>query len=110
MMIMLPCLTVIADFVGIVGGYVLAMGTLDLTSVRYIDQTISALTFRDLSSGLIKSIFFAFIIGMNGCFQGLSVRGGAEGVGKSTTRSVVVSIFLIILADVFFTFLFFSTF
>ncbi len=110
MLIMLPCLTVIADFIGILGGYVIAMATLNITSVRYINQTILALTFRDLSSGLVKSFFFALIIVSIGCYEGFNVQGGAEGVGKSTTRSVVASIFCIIAADVFFTALFFSTF
>lgn len=110
LLIMLPCLTIIADFVGILGGYIISMLTLSVTSVRYIDQTISALVFRDLFSGLVKSFFFALIIASNGCYQGFIVQGGAEGVGKSTTRSVVVSIFLIITADVIFTALFYSAF
>ncbi len=110
MVVMVPCLTVISNMVGIFGGYVISMMTLELTSMHYINQTISALTFRDLFSGLTKSVIFALIIAGIGCYQGLIVRGGAEGVGKSTTRSVVVSIFLIIMADVFFTALFFSSF
>lgn len=109
MLIMLPCLTVIADFVGVLGGYVIAMATLDFTSVRYIDQTILAIEFRDLFSGLVKSFFFALIIVNVGCYEGFNVTGGAEGVGKSTTKSVVTSIFLIIIADVIFTALFYST-
>lgn len=110
LLIMLPCLTIIADVIGIFGGYFIAMVTLDVTSVRYIDQTILALTLKDLMSGLIKSAFFALIIALVGCYQGLIVKGGAEGVGKSTTQSVVASIFLIIASDVFFTALFYSTF
>lgn len=110
MLIMLPCLTIMADFIGILGGYIIAIATLDITSVRYIDQTISALYFKDLFSGLTKSFFFALIIAAIGCYQGLMVEGGAEGVGKSTTKSVVVTIFLIIAADVGFTALFYSTF
>ena len=108
MLVMVPSLTIISDLVGIFGGYLISMMTLDLTSVHYISQTISALTFKDLFSGLVKSVFFAAIIATIGCYQGLIVKGGAEGVGKSTTRSVVTSIFLIILADVFFTAIFFS--
>lgn len=110
MMIMLPSLTIIADFIGIFGGYLISMLSLNVTSVRYIDQTISALVFKDLFSGLIKSIFFALIIVTIGCYQGFNVSGGAEGVGKATTKSVVVSIFMIIVADVFFTMLFYSAF
>lgn len=111
MLIMVPCLTVIADFIGIFGGYVLTMATLDdVTSVRYINQTIEALTFKDLSSGLVKSFFFALIIAKVGSYEGFNVEGGADGVGKSTTKSVVTSIFLIIVADVFFTAIFYSAF
>ncbi len=108
MLVMLPTLTVIADFLGILGGYTISMLTLDLTSVRYINQTVDALTFKDLISGLIKSAFFALIIAKIGCYEGFNVEGGAEGVGKSTTRSVVASMFLIIAADVFFTAIFYS--
>jgi phospholipid/cholesterol/gamma-HCH transport system permease protein len=108
MLIMLPALTVMADLIGIFGGYVISMLTLDVTSVRYINQTISALVFRDLLSGLVKSFFFALIIASIGSYEGFKVQGGADGVGKSTTKSVVTSIFLIIVADVFFTALFFS--
>ena len=110
MVIMVPCLTILGDFIGIVGGYLTAVFTLDITSVRYIDQTILALTFKDLGSGLVKSVFFAIIIVLIGTYEGFGVSGGAEGVGRSTTKSVVTSIFLIIVADVFFTALFYSTF
>jgi phospholipid/cholesterol/gamma-HCH transport system permease protein len=110
MLIMLPCLTIMADFIGIFGGYIISVSSLDLTSVRYIDQTISALHFKDLFSGFTKSVFFALIIAAIGCYQGLMVDGGAEGVGKSTTKSVVTTIFLIIAADVAFTAFFYSAF
>ncbi len=110
MVIMVPCLTIIADFIGILGGYVISMLTLDLTSIRYINQTTEALLFKDVLSGLVKSVFFALIIANIGSYEGFNVEGGAEGVGKSTTQSVVTSIFLIIAADVFFTGLFYSAF
>ncbi len=110
MLIMLPCLTILADMIGIIGGYLIAVSTLDITSTRYINQTIQALVFKDFFSGLLKSVFFALIIAIVGCYQGFIVEGGAEEVGKATTRSVVISIFLIIASDVFFTALFYSTF
>ncbi|MCH8871370.1 ABC transporter permease [candidate division KSB1 bacterium] len=110
MLIMLPCLTIIADFIGILGGYFISIATLDIASVRYVNQTVSALAFKDVFGGLVKSGFFALIIAVIGCYEGLNVEGGAEGVGKSTTKSVVTSIFLIIAADVFFTGLFYATF
>ncbi len=108
MLIMLPCLTIMADFIGITGGYVISMSTLNITSVRYINQTIAALAFKDVFGGLFKSFFFAFIIAKIGSHEGFHVKGGAEGVGKSTTKSVVTSIFLIIAADVICTAIFFS--
>jgi len=110
MVIVLPCLTLLSDFVGIIGGYLIAVTTLDISSVRYYTQTANALVVKDLTTGLTKSGFFALIISAVGCYQGFIVEGGAEGVGKSTTSSVVASIFLIIAADVFFTALFYSTF
>lgn len=110
LMIVLPCLTILADLVGIFGGYLLAITSLDFSSIRYFNQTASALTLKDLMAGLIKSGVFAAIIAIIGSYQGFAARGGAAGVGKSTTASVVASIFLIIAADVFFTALFYSTF
>lgn len=108
MLIMVPCLTIMADAIGIFGGYLISMATLNITSVRYIDQTITALAFKDVFGGLFKSFFFAFIIAKIGSHEGFNVQGGAEGVGKSTTKSVVTSIFLIIAADVLCTAIFFS--
>jgi len=110
MVIVLPCLTLLADVVGIIGGFLIAVTTLDISVIRYYHQTANALVLKDLTTGLIKTGFFAIIIASVGCYQGFIVEGGAEGVGKSTTSSVVVSIFLIIAADVFFTALFYSTF
>ncbi len=109
MMIMLPCLTILADLVGIFGGYLIGVFSLDISTIRYYNQTANALVMKDLISGLVKTEFFALIISAIGCYEGFMVEGGAEGVGKSTTASVVISIFLIIAADVFFTALFYST-
>jgi phospholipid/cholesterol/gamma-HCH transport system permease protein len=109
MMIMLPCLVILADLVGIFGGYLIGVFSLDISTIRYYNQTANALVMKDLITGLVKTEFFALIISAIGCYEGFMVEGGAEGVGKSTTASVVVSIFLIIAADVFFTALFYST-
>lgn len=107
--VMVPCLTLIADVMGILGGFALATTALHIDFTRFFIQTINALIFKDLLTGLIKSFFFALIIAGVGCYQGSIVKGGAEGVGKSTTQSVVSSIFLIILADMVFTIIFYST-
>lgn len=109
MMVVLPCLTVIADFVGILGGFVLALTNLKIAFIAYFNQTAGALLASDFITGLIKSFFFALIIAQVGAYQGLNVHGGAEGVGRSTTAAVVTSIFLVIFADLLFTMLFFST-
>jgi phospholipid/cholesterol/gamma-HCH transport system permease protein len=105
--VMVPCLTVIADFIGIAGGMSIAVLSFDLGFIRYLNRTIFALVFKDLITGLIKSFVFALLVGLTGCYMGFMVEGGAEGVGRRTTQSVVVSIFLIILADAFFTSLFY---
>jgi phospholipid/cholesterol/gamma-HCH transport system permease protein len=110
LVVALPSLTLLANLVGIIGGHLIAVTTLDISSIRYYNQTANALVMKDLTTGLIKTMFFALIIAAVGSYQGFIVEGGAEGVGKSTTSAVVVSIFLIIAADVFFTALFYSTF
>ncbi len=110
LLVMLPCLVLLSDFVGIVGGYLIGVTTLHIPAARYITQTANALVLKDLVTGLVKTVFFALIIAKIGSYQGFSVEGGAEGVGRSTTNSVVASIFMIIAADVFFTALFYSTF
>jgi phospholipid/cholesterol/gamma-HCH transport system permease protein len=110
MIVVVPCLTVLADLFGIAGGFTLAIYNLKLPFLAYFNQTATAILFKDFITGLIKSGFFAIIIAQIGIYQGFSVQGGAEGVGKSTTASVVSSIFLIIFADLLFTTLFYSTF
>jgi phospholipid/cholesterol/gamma-HCH transport system permease protein len=107
MMIMLPCLTVLADIVGMAGGVAVAWISLGIPAANYIQQTLNALMLKDLVSGLIKSWVFATIISGVGCYEGFRVEGGAEGVGRRTTASVVVSIFLIIAADLLFTLVFY---
>ncbi|MBC7186407.1 MAG: ABC transporter permease [Calditrichaeota bacterium] len=109
LMVALPCLTLIADAVGIAGGLGIAVAALKLSAVQYLKETADALVMKDLLTGLGKSFFFGLIIAQVGSYQGLRVSGGAEGVGRATTTSVVSSIFLIILADLAFTALFYST-
>jgi phospholipid/cholesterol/gamma-HCH transport system permease protein len=109
LMVAVPCLTLIADAVGIAGGLSIAVTALKLSAVQYLKETADALVMKDLLTGLVKSLFFGLIIAQVGSYQGLRVSGGAEGVGRATTTSVVSSIFLIILADLAFTALFYST-
>ena len=107
MLVMLPCLTVLADAVGIFGGYVVGTTAIGIRSSLYIQNTVDALLMKDILSGLIKSVVFAGIIAMVGCYMAFVVRGGAEGVGKATMISVVTSLITIILADCLFTTIFY---
>jgi phospholipid/cholesterol/gamma-HCH transport system permease protein len=109
MLIMMPCLTLVSDLAGIAGGGIFEIFQLDQTFSLVAIATRDSLFMRDIWTGLIKSLVFGLIITKVGCYEGFSVRGGAEGVGKATTSSVVVSIFLIIFADVLFTALFYYT-
>jgi phospholipid/cholesterol/gamma-HCH transport system permease protein len=107
LMVSLPLLTVFADVVGILGGLTISTLTLEIGPSRYMAMTIDALVLQDIFTGLVKSVAFAGIIGLIGCHQGLSTRGGAEEVGRATTTAVVRSIVLIIGADLFVTAIFF---
>jgi len=105
--VMVPVLTVFANAIGIFGGYLIAVYRLSIRSSLYMNMTFQTLVYKDLYTGLIKTIFFGMIIAIVACFEGLNVRGGAEGVGKATTRSVVNTFILIIASDCFFTALFY---
>jgi len=107
---MLPLLTVYADFIGICGGYLVGVGKLGISSSLYIRMSFDPLVLKDFFTGLIKSFAFAIIICIVACFQGLNTAGGAEGVGRSTTLSVVISFIMIIAADCLFTALFYFAF
>ena len=107
LIIMLPCLTILADAVGIFGGYIMGVFNLNINSGLYIDTTFRFLTTKDVMTGVIKSFVFGAIIALIGCYQGLNTRGGAEGVGKATTTSIVTSFILIILFDCVLTAIFF---
>lgn len=102
-----PCLTVLSNLAGIFGGYWIGVLILGLGSRNYIQQTAQALLIGDLVAGMVKSVVFAGLIGLVACYRGVYVQGGAEGVGTSTTASVVTSIVLCILADAIFTTIFF---
>ncbi|MFQ5779678.1 MAG: MlaE family ABC transporter permease [Nitrospiria bacterium] len=107
LVISLPCLVVFADLAGIIGGLVVAVGTLKFGAKGYMVNTLDALQLDDIATGLVKAVVFAGIIGLVGCQQGLKTSGGAEQVGHATTAAVVRSIVLIIAADLFVTALFY---
>lgn len=104
--IMLPILTIIADFVGIMGGLIISVKDLNQTSSYYTQHVIKALTFDDVFSGLGKTVFFAAFIAITGCYNGLHATGGADGVGRATTGTVVVASILILISNFFLTKLF----
>jgi phospholipid/cholesterol/gamma-HCH transport system permease protein len=108
--LMLPILTAYADLVGIFGGYLIGVNRLSISPSMYIATTFETLVNKDIFTGLIKTAFFGMIIALVACFEGLRVEGGAEGVGKSTTKSVVTTFILKIMADCFFTALFYFFF
>ena len=108
--LMLPLLTVYADFVGMIGGYLIGVYKLLIWPSIYIQMTFDPLEFKDVFTGLFKSFIFAIIICIISCYEGFRTEGGAEGVGKATTLSVVTSFILIIAADCLFTALFYFVF
>ncbi|MDR3554581.1 MAG: ABC transporter permease [Syntrophobacteraceae bacterium] len=107
MVVMLPCLTVLSDVIGMAGGYFVGTLAIGIRPALYIHDTINALLVKDIMSGLVKSVVFAVIIAMVGCYTAFVVKGGSEGVGKSTMISVVTSLISIILADCLFTAIFY---
>jgi phospholipid/cholesterol/gamma-HCH transport system permease protein len=107
---MLPLLTLYADIIGIVGGYLICVMKLGITAGMYFTLTFDALLFKDLFTGLFKTVVFGMIIAFVCCFEGFNVEGGAEGVGKATTHAVVASFILIIMADCFITAIFYFIF
>jgi phospholipid/cholesterol/gamma-HCH transport system permease protein len=107
MMVMLPCLTIWANAMGILGGSLFGVAKADFTFARYVQASIDSLFLPDIVTGLIKSFMFGITITAVGCLEGLSTSGGAEQVGCSTTRAVVMSILMVILVDLVFTTLFF---
>ncbi|MDK2920930.1 MAG: phospholipid/cholesterol/gamma-HCH transport system permease protein [Desulfonauticus sp.] len=97
--IMLPLLTILSDFVGIVGGYLVGVKILGINSGLFINKIYEYVDVDDLYNGLIKAAFFGLILTLVGCYKGFYTRGGAEGVGKSTTQSVVLASVLILMFD-----------
>ncbi len=108
--LMLPVLTLYANIIGILGSYLICVLKLGITSSMYMQVTFSSLLYKDLFTGLFKAWIFGMLIALISCYEGFNVVGGAEGVGKATTRSVVFTFIMIIAADCFFTALFYFIF
>jgi len=105
--LMMPILTIYTDAAGILGGYVVCVGKLGLTHVTFTENAFRALVLSDVTTGLSKSFVFGAVIAWVCCFEGLNVRGGAGGVGQATMRGVVASFVMVVLADFFFTVIFY---
>jgi phospholipid/cholesterol/gamma-HCH transport system permease protein len=99
----LPLLTILGDFFGMLGGALVSMSTAHLSWSEYWYSAYQALEFEDCFQGLVKPFFFAAIVSLVGCYCGLHTTGGTEGVGRSTTRAVVIACVLILVVDFFVT-------
>jgi len=98
---MLPILTIFADLVGFVGGFLVAVYIVGINPYGYLSSASSFLVMNDITGGIVKAIFFGMIISVVACYMGLKTKGGAKGVGTSTTSSVVTSLLSIIVANYF---------
>ena len=107
---MLFFLTIIADLLGLIGGYGVAHWLFGLDTQQYWTSVWQILVFRDVFTGLIKPVLFGFIISTVGCYYGMSTKGGTQGVGRSTTQAVVAASVLILVVDFFVTKLIFAIF
>ena len=101
LLVMTPALTLVADIVGALGGWLVATSLMNVASSVYINAAKNALTYNDIVGGILKPVVFGFIIAIVSCRAGLRTRGGTVGVGRSTTQAVVLSDILILAADFF---------
>lgn len=101
--ITLPLLIVVADVIGIAGGYLISVAYFGANPVTYVENSFRYMDSADLSSGLIKAAVFGLIVAVVGCQKGFHTSGGAEGVGRATTRAVVLASIAILVSDFFLT-------
>ncbi len=106
--LMLPLLVIIADIIGVFGGFLVSVYRLNFNAATYMKLTLEYLETMDVVSGLVKASVFGFIIALMGCYQGYRSGRGAEGVGRATTNAVVVASMLILISNYLLTSLFFS--
>jgi phospholipid/cholesterol/gamma-HCH transport system permease protein len=98
--IMLFFLTILADLVGLIGGWIYSVTKIGLDTYQYWNTAYQALNYNDVTTGLVKPIFFGFIVSTVGCYYGMTTTGGTQGVGRSTTQAVVTASVLILAVDV----------
>lgn len=106
--VMLPCLTVIADFIGMFGGFIIAYYVYGLDPQQYWSTTWRALAWRDVTQGIVKPFIFSFAVSLIGCYYGLRTTGGTQGVGRATTQAVVAASVTIFFLTFFLTQIFVS--
>ncbi len=107
-LLMLPILVLMADIIGVMGGYLVSVHKLGFSEAPYLTNTLKFLEWRDVMSGLVKASVFGFIISLMGCYHGYHSKGGAQGVGAATTNAVVSASILILLSNYIVTELFFA--
>ena len=100
-MVMLPILTIFADFLGVAGGALVGVVRLDIPASVFMNDIYTYLDVADFMHGFLKTFFFAFMIATVSCYKGMHTKGGAEGVGKATTEAVVTSMVLVMVLDYF---------
>ncbi|HEV7298919.1 MAG TPA: ABC transporter permease [Tepidisphaeraceae bacterium] len=105
---MMVCVAVVGDLMGVIGGLVVATSLLGLDGGQYVQRTFDAVRLMDFLTGLVKAGVFGVLISALACYLGLSVRGGAQGVGVATTRTVVYTIVALIIVDLMFTSVFYA--
>ena len=105
---MLPLLTVLTDFLGMVGGLFIAVAEIHIGASFYLSTVMQSLRYNDILHGLAKTPFFGFEIAMIGCYNGLNATGGADGVGRATTTAVVLASISVLASDFFLTKIFLS--
>jgi phospholipid/cholesterol/gamma-HCH transport system permease protein len=104
----LPLLVLVADLLGVMGGWIVGTAKLGFNSAQYLESTISFLQTQDVVVSLVKAAVFGFLVALMGCYHGYNSRGGAEGVGAATTNAVVSASILILAFDYVLTELFFA--
>ena len=107
-LLMLPLLVMVADIIGVFGGYIIGIYKLNFSAYDYINRTFEFLEVQDVMSGLVKAAVFGFLVALMGCYQGYHSKGGAQGVGAATTKAVVSASILILTANYVVTEIFFS--
>ncbi len=107
-LLMMPLLVIVADIIGVFGGYMVSVNKLDFNAANYLSKTFEFLETKDVVSGLVKAAVFGFVISLMGCYHGYNSKGGAQGVGTATINAVVSALILILVFNYMITEMFFA--